>query len=125
MKFIKYFGALAVIAIFIFVIVINFSAVESRYQCTGKISSGDSSHPTTAYIKLIKYRWWVDLWSKSNGALWLEIPNKSIDYYEKIIEIEDQLQIYDSQSNIKGSFSTLSMALFVGDFEGTCNKIDQ
>jgi hypothetical protein len=122
MKFIKYFGALIVVAIFLSVIVTNFSSVESRFQCSGETSTKEGPHPTTIYMKLIKYRWWVGLWSKSDGALWLEIPNKAVEYYGNIVEVGDQLQIYDSQNNIKGNFSTLSKAIFIGDFEGICKK---
>ena len=69
MRLLKYLGALAVVALLLFVFVANFSAVESRFQCPGEISSKDGSHPVTVYLKLEEYRWWVRLWSESDAAI--------------------------------------------------------
>jgi hypothetical protein len=120
MKLVKVFVPLAAGAILIFVVV-----AESRYKCSGKVSSGGSSQPVTVYMKLEKYRWWVGLWSDSAGAVWLEIPNETVQYYEHTVEVGDQLQLFDSTKTPKGYFSTLSKTMAVsipvsGFFDGTC-----
>lgn len=123
----KYFGILVVVALLLFVFVANFSEIESRFQCSGEISSEGGSRPTTIYMKLKEYRWWVGLWSESDGNLWIETP-RGVDFYARIIGYGDQLQISDFQ-NIKGHFSTLSKTLtistHVGMFEGTCKRLDR
>jgi hypothetical protein len=131
MKLVKVFGAL-VATILLFVVVFNFSAVESRFQCSGEISSDGNSQSATVYMKLAKYRWWVGLWSDSDGAVWVEIPNVTIDYFEHVEVVGDQLHIYEMypQQVPKGNFSNLSKALAInipaaGFFEGGCRSADR
>ncbi len=127
MKLLKYIVAFLVAAIGLFLFVANFSAVETRFQCTGKISSQGKSQHAIIYMKLHEYRWWVGFWSDSDGSVWLEVPNSSLEYFERVIEVGDQLQIYDYQKNPKGYFSNLSKTLAVTtsvwSFDGTCNKV--
>ncbi len=127
MKLMKIVGAFVAAALLLFVFVAKFSAVESRFLCPGEISyKGLSPHPLTVYIKLEEYRWWVGLWSESDAALHLEIPNTSIDYFGHVKRVGDQYQLFDSQRNLKGNFSTLSNSLAlntaVGFFNGVCKK---
>ena len=123
----KYFGAVVIAALLLFLFVVNFSSVESRLQCSGEISSKGGSRPTTIYMKVAEYRWWVGLWGDSDGALWLEIPNELFEYYGHVIEVGDQLQIFDSEKKIRGNYSTLSKTLTIstpaGFFDGTCKRI--
>jgi hypothetical protein len=108
-------------AIFI-AIAIKYSIAETSFQCNGEIS-GESS---TIFIKLGEYRWWVHLWSNSDGDLKLEIPNRYYDYYSPLTEIGDQLQIWDREKQ-RGNFSKLSNALTLdtatGVFKGTCTRM--
>lgn len=128
MKLMKYVGALAVAAILLFLFVANFSSVESRFQCSGEISSRGNSQRATVYMKLNNSRWWVGLWSDSDGDVWLEIPNSTLEYFEHVVEVGDQLQIYEQKSP-RGYFSTLSKTLAVTtsswSFNGTCKKIEK
>lgn len=129
MKLFKYIVAFLVATIGLFVFVANFSAVETHFQCFGEISSQGKSQQATIYMKLHKYRWWVGFWSDSNGSVWIEFPNRSFEYFEHVIELGDQLQIYDYQKNPKGYFSTLSKTLAVTtsvwSFNGICNKVEK
>jgi hypothetical protein len=126
-KVAKYFGIVVLGVVLLFAFVVNFSSVESRFQCSGKLSDPGFSKPSTVYIKVAMYRWWVHLWSESDAALWLEIPNEALDYFGHVIKVGDQLQIYGFQKDIKCHFSTLSNALGLstakGFFEGTCKRI--
>ena len=129
MKFVKYLGFFLIVFFLLFVILITFSAVESRFQCPGQYSlNRGGTRSTTLYIKLHQYRWWVGLWSNSNESLWIEIPNEYVNYFANIDKAGDQLQIFDYDNKFKGNFSTLSntlaISLPVGFFDGNCKKID-
>jgi hypothetical protein len=132
MKAIKILGALGVAVVLVFVFLANFSAVESRFQCPGQVSSTDGPRPITVYLKLQEYRWWVGLWSDSNAAVYIEVPNTYVDYFGNVKKVGDQYQIFDSANKLKGNFSTLSKALAINlplkaqtdFFDGNCSKSD-
>ncbi len=131
-RFIKILGLLILTAILLFAFVAIFSSKSSSYECVGGMTSGNSSSPSTVYIQLEEYRWWVGLWSDSDGNLKLEIPHKFNDYYSHIVDIGVQLQIYEGLSSqelkLKGQFSPLSKALSLqtpyGFFDGKCKRVD-
>ena len=124
MRSAKYLGALFIAAVVLFLFAVNFSSSASSFVCNGTTASQQGPRPTTIYIKLEKYRWWVGLWSKSNGALHAEVPNTFIEYFEHIASVEDQLQIFDAERRLKGNFSYLSNTLVLstpgGLFDGNC-----
>jgi hypothetical protein len=118
-------------AILLFSFMVAFSSVETRYQCSGSLATKNGSLPATIYLKVASYRWWVHLWSSSDGAIWLEIPHKAADYYGQITKVGDQLQISRSSKELAGLWgylSTLSGALALetadGNFNGRCEGID-
>lgn len=129
----KILGGLLVFALLLFVFGANFSVVESRFECNGKITASGGEQPAKVFLKLEKYRWWVGLWSDSSGSAWVEVPNQTIAYFSHVTEAGDQLQLWDSfgsPSNLSGIFSTLSRTLGVkigamGVFDGTCKDIRQ
>jgi hypothetical protein len=132
-KAIKIIGSLFTLAALLFFFVANFSAVESRYECNGKITIDGTQHPTVVFLKLQKYRWWVSLWSDSNGSAWVELPNQSSSFFGNVTKAGDQLQFWDTfgaalPSKLSGTFSSLSGALMVRlktetVFEGACKSI--
>jgi len=128
MKLIKILAAIGVVVLLLFIFVFNFSTVESRFQCPGEISSKDGSRPVTAFVKLVKYRWWVGLWSESDAAMHIEIPNTDVDYFGNVKIIGDHYQVFDAEKNLKGNYSTLSktlaIKLHIGFFDGTCKRSD-
>ena len=133
MKAIKIIGSLFALAALLFFFVANFSAVETKYECNGKITIDGAEQSAAVFLKLQKYRWWVGLWSDSNGSAWVEVPNQSSHFFGHITAAGDQLQFWDSfgaasPGNFSGTFSTLSGALMVKLnavtlFEGTCKAI--
>lgn len=135
MKAIKILGGLLAFAILLFLLVANFSAVESRFECNGKITANGAEQPAAVFLKLQKYRWWVGLWSDSSGSAWVEVPNQTISYFEHVTVAGDQLQFWDSfgtapPSKFSGIFSTLSGTLGVkvgatSFFDGTCKDIQR
>lgn len=125
----KYLAGLVLAAGLLFVLLANFSSAQSRYQCTGSFSSGHIPHPATVFVKLDQYRWWVGLWSASDGALWLEVPNATVEYFGQITRAGEQLQIFRNDNQLAGHFSTLSKTLALKlstgvGFDGTCKGID-
>lgn len=124
----KTIGLLIVVALGLFFVVVNFSiAASTRYECTGTIGAKEPRQPATVYFRLEEYRWWVHLWSDSDGNLWLELPSAGADYYSKIERLgEDLLNIQRTPSELSGSFSRLSQRLAIqtslGVFEGNCTQ---
>ncbi len=130
MKLLKYFGGLLLAALGLFLFVAYFSAVETRFQCSGELSSDDNSQKGILYMKLNEYRWWVGLWSDSDGDVTLEVQNKPlVDQFVSIEKIGDLLTIYDHEKRPQGYFSTLSKTLAVTtsrwSFDGTCKKVEE
>ena len=129
MKLLKYLGAFLVASLGLFLFIVNFSAVETRLQCSGEISALNNPQQATIFMKLHEYRWWVGLWSDSDASVWLEVPNRTFEYFGHVVEVGDQLQIYDSQRNLKGHFSSLSKTLAVTtsawSFDGACKRVEK
>lgn len=130
MKALKIIGGLLVFVVLLFVFVANFSAVESRFECSGKITSNESEQPATVFLKLQTYRWWVGLWSDSQGSAWVELPNQVVRYFGHITEAGDLLQLWYAPGEFGGNFSNLSGAVGLelgafGVFEGACKEIVQ
>jgi hypothetical protein len=122
----------AVVGFLILVFLINFSSVESRYECNGTVTNDGNSQPFTLFAKLSTFRWWVRLWSDSYGNLWIEVPSQTIEYFNHIRQVGDQLQLLDDDlkgaREMRGNFSTLSKYLSVqvpgvGFFDGSCKRI--
>ncbi|MBU1180259.1 hypothetical protein KJ885_04910 [Patescibacteria group bacterium] len=116
-------------AVSLFFIVVKFSAVETRFKCSGEISYKGKTYSTDVYIKVNEWRWWVGLWSDSDGDVALEIPNTIHERYNHVEEVGEVLHIYRGYPNLRGQFSKLSKTLaidipFFGFFDGTCKKAD-
>ena len=128
LAFLRYFAAFVVLVVVLYFIVVRFSAVESRYKCTGEALRDGIAVPTEIFIKLNEYRWWVSFWSDSAGSLHTEIPNELVRFYGDLTEVGDQFQIMGYQNKLVGNFSNLSKTLaldtFRGFFDGNCVAID-
>lgn len=127
-KLLKYVGLPMFALIVIYLIVVNFSATESNFKCTGQISLNGDTQSKTVYIKLTQYRSWVGLWSDSKGNVRLEIPNEAVIYYSRINKTGDMFQIYRS-GELAGNFSKISKSLMIqaddfGIFDGSCVVTD-
>ncbi len=52
------------------VVVFNFSEITQDLVCEGEVTrQGDLVQSDTAYVELTEYRWWVGLWSDSDGMV--------------------------------------------------------
>ncbi len=124
----KILGTVFILLIIAFVVVIKFSAVETSFECDGKITADNTSQQSKIYLRLSEYRPWVGLWSDADGDLKFEIPSQYLGYYTPIKKVGDQLQIYDG-GKMAGHFSKLSNAVALkvppGFFDGTCALIER
>lgn len=132
MKNMKILGGLLAAVVLLYLIALNFSEVESRYECAGTYTKDGLEQPTTAFLKLNKYRFWVGLWSDSRGSVWIEVPNKTVEYFEHV-QGDDLLAFKNTQhgnglDSDQGTFWLLSGALnfeirYWGKFNGACKAI--
>ncbi len=123
----KIIGSLLLAVVGLYLFVVFFSSVETKYESTGTLTEFESSSNETIYIKLNEYRFWVGFWSDSDGDLNLEIPNKTVEYYSHLDETGDLIQIYDWDMKLVGTFSKLSkeIQIKIGHrfFEGKCHEV--
>lgn len=128
MKAIKILIGFSIAIIASLFLLINFSSVETKFKCDGKISDNGSEYNSIIFLKLEKYRWWVGLWSDSKGSAWIEIPNKTVEYFGYISGSGDVIQMGASPGEFGGVFSNLSKTIGVsikpyGVFDGSCEII--
>jgi hypothetical protein len=123
----KVLATAVAVAVTLWVVIVNFSASETRLQCSGALTVDGNPASVVAFMKLHRYRWWVGLWSKSDAVVWVEIPTKAYEYYGDVQLSGDNLLISD-QPRLGGIFSTLSSGLSLniagGVFDGLCKPLN-
>jgi len=109
---------LAVFIIIALIILFNYSEKKYTYSCEQESVNGNIE----LSMKLTEYKWWI-FWGNSDGYMNVEIPNKKIDYFEKLEINGDNILIYKS-GNITGRFSKLTNYLYLESdympFDGKC-----
>lgn len=130
MKILKALILIIVVLVGSFMFLATASSTKQHYECIGLLSQAEERKETKLFITLERYRPWVALWnSESKGNLKIEIPNQSFDYYPIIREAGQILQIADFDGELKGTFSTVSLALQIdtprGFFDGTAKEIER
>jgi len=110
-----------------FVIAANFSERRIVLTCKGETTIAEQSEPDTLYAALNEYRWWVGLWSDSDGSLRVESSDGMLLYYDYLKGSYPIVRIFYGDSGkleFKGSYSKLSnsLTLVMGGavFDGTC-----
>jgi hypothetical protein len=120
----KVLVALLVVAGALYLAAVKYAAVEIRFQCAGLLMSNEGAGPAVADLKLHRYRWWAALWRGSDGYLWIEMPEQSVDAVAHLDEAGDVLVFFDDEKKIQGTFSLSRGALNLetprGLFGGTC-----
>ncbi len=128
----KIVGWLVASIVLLYVFLVYFSSVESKYECDGAFVLDGVTESATVFIRLEEYRPWVSIWSDADASLWLEIPNEHVEYFDNLVRVADSYQIWESQygnkTGLRGNFSTLSGAFALdthkGFYDGTCARID-
>jgi len=120
--------SVATVLIALLYITLNYSEVESFYECDGEELRKSKSLQTKGYFRFSKYRWWVGLWSNSYGELSFETDTSYV-HYGFIKETKTDFRLFDFVSKDKGlpkgHFSKLSnkLSLKIGNKEHTFNGI--
>jgi hypothetical protein len=112
--------------------IINFSEVTTSYSCNGEMKGkDDNTEKMKLFMKLNDYRWWVHLWSKSDGNLHVEIPNYGFgvsEYYGNVEKLSERYIFSDLNNKPVGYFSLLSKTLLIfinkESFKGECELIE-
>lgn len=130
MKIFKALILLIVVLVGGFIFLATASSTKKHYECIGILSNGGDEKETKLYVTLERYRPWVALWnSESKGNLKIEIPNQHYHYFPIIREAGQILQIADFDGELKGTFSTVSLALQIdtsrGFYDGTARAIER
>lgn len=122
---------LATVAVLVAVIggffLMGSTARESHFICEGRLESGPVSQPMTVLLKISEYRWWIGLWSDSNGSVRIEAPSEWVDHAPRVADLGELIDFYGFRNEVKGQYSkpsqTLSYERPNGVFEGTCKAI--
>ena len=59
-------------------VVRNYSAVPRNFACTGTLTKDGTAIDANFAVRITEYRWWVGLWSSSDGSADLEMPGFSV-----------------------------------------------
>jgi hypothetical protein len=103
-------GAVVVVCAGLLYIVINHSTITRELTCVGSLTNGSDRLPDTAHVQLIEYRWWVHLWSDSDGNAKAQLEDFSSSIYiSNIKKIGDgSLALYqfkdDDGNNLVGGY---------------------
>ena len=127
-KLIKLTVVVASAAVIFLFIAMNYSSVETRFECVGELTAAGNAKQSKMFLKIVKYRWWVGLWSDDDGMVFTEVPTQSYQYFEHLNEVGEMWQISDGYPpEIKGAFSAISNTLMIqtsnGFFEGACKPV--
>ena len=125
------FAKLTVLVVLGLIVLAYFSAVEKKYKCVGKFAKDGRSTDATVYIELSQYRWWVGLWSDSDGDMVVEAPSVGWGYvYWLLKENGNRIRIHETfPEKYIGDFYTFSGSLtlvtdYAGTFKGECTRFD-
>ncbi len=106
----KFFAVLAALVVACLFIVVNYSEARQDLICKGHWKEAPSESET-AYVQLNEYRWWVRLWSDSNGNAKMQTDRRAMsEYISHIVKIHDgrlalySFHDYDFAANRVGKF---------------------
>ena len=128
-KILLWSAILIAVLIIALVVVANFSETETVLSCKGEITTEEQTRPSNLYISLNEYRWWVRLWSDSDGMMRAELSDGFTLLFLTLEDLGFVVHIYrgfpsDEDFELNGSYSKLSKTLKLvtplGFFEGTC-----
>ena len=133
-RFLKYlllaFASGAAIGGSLFYVVANHSiASELQLVCKGSFyKDGKRLEEETIYFKFLKYRWWVHLWSSSDGNGYVQKQDTSWEYLSHIQFLDGIGQIIlDKGIGVEsGRYSSMSRTMQYiergSPFEGSCTE---
>jgi hypothetical protein len=123
-----------IVVVFVSILIIeNYSiADERKFECKGEYSQKESKRLGNLFFTWHKFRWWVDLWSDSDGNIFVETEKGYTDFFPDVEEINGfrQLRMKDRHSTtplkLKGQYNFPSKKLWMvspsGIFNGFCEE---
>ena len=91
MKLLKTLGILMLIVISGFLIVPK--SVTTVYECLGELTDDDRHRERASmFMKHTRYRWWVHLWSDSDGNVKTEFVHGMHSYYNTVEDYGDGIR---------------------------------
>jgi len=123
-RLLKYIGLLVAVGLgFIYILVNHSIADETQIVCKGSFyQDGKALDEEEIYFKFQKYRWWVHLWSDSDGTVHID-RNGTLDYIHNIKIVGGWGDVV-FEGDERGRYSAMSrtMRYISGKdvFEGKC-----
>jgi len=115
-----------VAAMVLFLLVVNFSVVETALSCSGAISEQGASRPGKAVVTIRSYRPWVTLWSENKGYIWIDLPEQSGSCHVYLRDDSQLVRISDRAARLEGMYSTSSRTLHLQtpdwSFDAVCGS---
>lgn len=111
------------------VLVLRFSAVDSRQYCTGaEVVLDADTIPQAVFLRMTMFRWWVQIWNRdgSDGVIGIEVPHRRFVSYD-VRRAGQTLQMFYGDQFV-GSHSDLSGSLSIHDpaigfsYRGICGS---
>ena len=105
-------------------IVTSLSETQVDFVCKGSFDGTEER--VELHFRLSQYRWWVGVWSESDGNILMELPDGSFEYLADVADEDPIFQIYKSPEELipVGRFSKISDKLTVqtafGRYNGSC-----
>jgi hypothetical protein len=133
-RFLKYLGlVIAVVGGFFYIVVNHSISEEIHFVCKGDYSQKESEHGGDLYFTWRKYKWFVDLWSESDGEIYLETGDGYLDFHSNVETVDSfrQLRMRDRYSTpplvLTGQYNFPSKKLWLkstpsGTFNGICEE---
>ena len=127
LKLVAVFAALLVVAL---VVLVKFQAYEEKYVCEGQLGTEGDMQPATIGLKFQIYQL-AKLWAKSDGNVWIEIPNKHLVYLDTLEVSRTQWRFHFEGQALTPPFGYLSRITdtaeigfrgHLGVFDGTCSE---
>jgi hypothetical protein len=107
-------GILKIIAVAVllvgvcFYFVVNHSALTQELTCNGywKELGQNKEVAEVAHVQLTEYRWWVHLWSESDGNVKVQTEKLALSHYIPFVEKigERSLALYQFRESKSGGF---------------------
>lgn len=125
----------ALVAVALFVLVINSSETTTIYSCNGTYTNDSGNKEESISIKLTKYRWWVSLWNrKTDGNAVVESKGATQQFHPFIRFTANSVLINsDQDANTSPSFGTVALLSLLsgqvsvrtldGHFSGKCSEV--
>lgn len=131
MKPLKIIGIAAAAAIVVaYVLVVAYGAADTHYRCDGELGGESAAAPTTIVLRHREYHPWLKRWNDSDGAFWLEIPERAVEYYAHSTRMDGVIRIQDAAGALRGHFVAADHTLLLsvtehGTFAGACTLVDR